>query len=850
MNDMQSLNLRKYRISTLLFCIGIILSLNGCGGAETQALPNKNIQASTGVAVVYTGPAPQTSDIQAFKLNVWDKLAQTNRCGNCHGVDGPGTPAFTRNDDINLAYALINGLIDTTTPSNSRIVTKVGGGHNCWLSQSSACAVILTAYIENWVNSSISSLNGNQIQLIEPTIKSPGTSKNFPQFAALSGPQMTALINLQNVLKTNCSQCHVADSTESQAPYFASSDLATAYQAMQLKVDLDNPALSRIVVRLGSEFHNCWGDCQANATELKTLIQALSAQIALTAVDPALLASKALRLHDGTVASGGARVENNVIALYEFKTGTGKTVFDSSGVTPELHLTMTGNNITWLSGWGINIKSGRVQGLSAPSKKIHDLIQATGEYSIESWVVPANVTQEGPASIISYSGGSATRNFTLGQTLYNYELLQRSSASTAAGMPSLSTANADEDLQASLQHVVATFDPVNGRKIYVNGVFTDDVDSVTNASLSGWDDTFVLSLGDEPSQNKQWQGQIRLLAIHNRALSAAQIKQNFDSGVGEKYFLLFSISDLINVPKSYIVFEVSQFDEFSYLFNQPKFINLDPNYQVSDFAIEGIRIGMNGQLVDVGQAFTSVKQTITANNYDAINGQLLSPLGTVIALEKGVNLDEFFLTFDRIGNLSNAYTEPPLPAAVPPTNVPRPSDIGLKLFDEVNATLASATGVNTAQTSVKNVFTQIKQQLPVTESINGFLASQQMAVSQLAIEYCSALVDGNGSIATASYFPAFSFTTAKTAFDTSVKRNALFDPLIEHIYPKDSSNIITPLTSQPTVLEVKTELNNLVDRLSQCAIGSSPTCNTVARTQNIVKASCAALFGSAVMLIQ
>ena len=35
------------------------------------------------------------------------------------------------------------------------------------------------------------------------------------------------------------------------------------------------------------------------------------------------------------------------------------------------------------------------------------------------------------------------------------------------------TADADEDLQATLQHVVATYDPVNGRRIYVNGVFAD-----------------------------------------------------------------------------------------------------------------------------------------------------------------------------------------------------------------------------------------------------------------------------------------------------------------------------------------------------------------------------------------
>ena len=46
-------------------------------------------------------------------------------------------------------------------------------------------------------------------------------------------------------------------------------------------------------------------------------------------------------------------------------------------------------------------------------------------------------------------------------------------------------------------------------------------------------------LGNEVSGNRQWQGVVRLVAIHNRALTQAQIQQNFDAGVGERYFLLF-----------------------------------------------------------------------------------------------------------------------------------------------------------------------------------------------------------------------------------------------------------------------------------------------------------------------
>ena len=46
------------------------------------------------------------------------------------------------------------------------------------------------------------------------------------------------------------------------------------------------------------------------------------------------------------------------------------------------------------------------------------------------------------------------------------------------------TRAADEDAQAALQHVVMTYSPVEGRRIYVNGVYTGDVDAQGGGSRS------------------------------------------------------------------------------------------------------------------------------------------------------------------------------------------------------------------------------------------------------------------------------------------------------------------------------------------------------------------------------
>ena len=62
-----------------------------------------------------------------------------------------GTDAeFARSDDVNLAYAQANTVVNLATPSTSLIVTKVSGGHNCWLADNSACGQILTTWIANW----------------------------------------------------------------------------------------------------------------------------------------------------------------------------------------------------------------------------------------------------------------------------------------------------------------------------------------------------------------------------------------------------------------------------------------------------------------------------------------------------------------------------------------------------------------------------------------------------------------------------------------------------------------------------------------------------------------------------
>jgi len=848
------------RLAAIALLAGAVLS--GCGGgAPTEENP---ITTGPTAGPTYNGPAPATADIQAFRINFWENVRGTNRCGNCHTVGGQA-PQFARSDDVNAAYQQAQGIVNRDQPSQSIIVAKVGGGHNCWLADAGSCAAIMTRWIQDWVGAA--GTGGRAIELVEPTPKDPGASKRLDPDAppALYKP-------VYDLLDLYCSNCHQSDSQTKQAPFFAAGGLPSdtdgspdavqyleAYRAAIPKINLDDPAQSRFVIRLGREFHNCWSDCAANAATMQAAIQALSDAIVVNPIDPSLSTSKALTLFDGTVASGGNRYENNLIALYEFKSGSGGTAFDTSGVDPAADLTLSGD-VTWVGGWGINIRTGKAQASTTASRKFHQLITATGEYSIEAWVVPGNVVQE-DTRIVTYSGSTTARNFTMGQTMYNYDFLGRSTKTDANGMPTLHTADADERLQASLQHVVMTFDPVNGRRIYVNGEFTGDLDSAGGGTLGDWDNSFAFALGNEVSNNRQWTGVLRLVAIHNRALNLQQIQQNFQAGVGEKFFMLFGISHLVNVPKAYILFEAQQYDSSGYLFTNPKFVSLDASAMPGSIPIKGMRIGVNGVEPQVGQAYRLLDTVIADANYSAATGQTLSTVGTIIGLEQGPATDEFFLCFDTLGTRTNVCSDFATGVAPTAVAVNKPAEIGFRTFDKINATMSAVTGVSPNTPAVKSTFTSIRQSLPAVDSIAAFLASHQTAIAQLAIQYCDALVE---SPAASSYFPGLNlsgtpdavFGPAPTPPIESVGspgKDLLIDPLI--------NNMVLSVASQPSASELKgyyqpdnSVVNNgpkrpglyaLVDTLNRCGAAACPA----SRTKLIAKATCGAVLGSGAVLI-
>jgi Concanavalin A-like lectin/glucanases superfamily len=829
---------------TGLAALAASIALSACGGAGAPTTTNPT-PSQTVTADAYTGPPAATADVTAFQINFWNNVRVQNRCGQCHNSTTPAQmPNFARSDDVNLAYAQANTVVNLATPSTSMIVTKVAGGHNCWLADPGACGQILTTWITNWANAS-GATSATQVQLQAPPDQTVGQSLNFPP----------SYVEYQQTVYTltskYCVRCHAttADPAVEQSPYFADPSLLVAYPAAIPKIDFTGCAgtggnnggtcgtNSRFYQRLFTDNHNCWDNCASDAAQMLAQIQAFAATITPANIDPALVVSKALTLTQGTIASGASRYDADTIAKYEFQSVVNNTTFDTSGIDPSADLTISGN-VTLAGGWGINVGAGgKAQATTQSSQKIYSMIQATGEFSIEAWVAPALVAVNN-SYMVSYSGGDTTRNFTLGQTNQDYDFMLRTSNTALTGLPQLQTPNAAMALQASLQHVVLTYDAVNGRQIYVNGVLVPVADPQKGGTIATWDSTFALVLGNEVSGDRSWQGLIKFVAIHSRSMTPAQVLQNFNAGVGERYYLLFDVSTVTGVSQAYIMMTVSQYDSYSYLFYQPTFISLDPTVTAStlpSIPVQGIRIGINGTVPQVGQAYVPLNTTVSGTGYTS-QGEVLSNIGTVIGLQAGPATDQFFLTFDKLGNQTDVVVEA-IPTAPAPAPGPVVADIGVKTFAQINATLSALTGVPMTDPNVVSTYQAVQQQLPPNPTLEGFSSSNQVGVAQLAVQYCNEMV--NNPALLAQMLPGVSLTAG--LFSTQSGIDSVTGPLAAKVLTSGSHQPAASTITGPTG-----ELDNLIVNL--CSTSGAP-CTTAARVQAVTAAACATAFGSADMLI-
>lgn len=653
------------------------------------------------------------------------------------------------------------------------------------------------------------------------------------------------------VLRANCAGCH--DAGGPGAPKIAHSDSANAWSSVvdNQKVNFSDPAASRLVRRLAADFHFCWTNCTSDATVMLTEIIAWQTAIEASGgttggVDVAGLVSNTLTTADGTEEVGSERDDSGIVARWDFKELTGTTAMDTSGVAPAMDLELEGDDIRLMTSYGIDVVDGRAIATAAASQKLYDRIasQSGGSqaYSMEMWFANINTTQDGPARIMTYSRNSGNRNFMLGQVGYQYSVRNRAflAESNNNGSPDMETYDVDQDAQATLQHVVVTYDQLSGRRIFVDGVFTEDLDPIAAGRLWNWDPSYRFALADEVSGNRQWMGQIRFAAVYDRALPPSVIRQNFEAGIGKRVTMAFDVSQWTGGNSS-IEFSLTQLDDYSYLFCQPTFIS-DTGAAIR---IQNMRISLNGIIPVSGQGFTNMNALVTGGR------QMLSRQCSIVGGIVDPNTDQFQLAFEQLGIFQDVVTvTPPPPPGAEDFGDPVPT-LGVRSFGRVNASMAAVTGADPEIAAIEATYEELTQQLPSTTDLRSFVSANQVGVAKLGIEYCDAVVSdaGPGGLRETFFTGAAGFgwnQPPATAFANPADVDLVTDPLLDKVI---GAGLRGNVMGAPARDQVEAVLDLLVlDLAGNCGGVGDPVCDG-AYTQDMVKGLCTAAVASGALHI-
>jgi hypothetical protein len=220
-----------------------------------------------------------------------------------------------------------------------------------------------------------------------------------------------------------------------------------------------------------------------------------------------------------------------VQVAYTFDEGSGTTVIDAGGLHG-LDLTISDPDaVTWGDGF-LSIRESAVIQSAGPATGLNAAIQATGEVTIAAWLQPANVTQDGPARIVSLSRDSSNRNLTLAQGLWDdqpadvFNVRLRTTETDSNGLPDVRTGSGTAT--TDLTHVVYTRDQAGAVRIYINGA--EAVSATVGGDLSGWSAAYPLVLANESSGDRPWLGDLYAMTVRNDALSADAVAALYEAG--------------------------------------------------------------------------------------------------------------------------------------------------------------------------------------------------------------------------------------------------------------------------------------------------------------------------------
>tara|TARA_Y100000780_G_scaffold36031_1_gene29093 strand:- start:1047 stop:3644 length:2598 start_codon:yes stop_codon:yes gene_type:complete len=224
------------------------------------------------------------------------------------------------------------------------------------------------------------------------------------------------------------------------------------------------------------------------------------------------------------------RSGDGLVALYDFRLAKGSIVKDRSGVGKPLDLKIENPKNVRRTKGTLEVRGKTLIRSDKPAAKVFNAVRRSGEITIEAWVRPANAKQDGPARMVTLSGGSSERNFTLGQEGDKVDVRLRTTKTSGNGIPSLNSPG--RSLAPRLTHIVYTRNRGGRARLFLNG--KQQAEKRVPGAMANWNGQYRLALANEFSSDRPWLGTFHLVAIYSRDLSVGEVAQHFKAGVNAR----------------------------------------------------------------------------------------------------------------------------------------------------------------------------------------------------------------------------------------------------------------------------------------------------------------------------
>lgn len=203
------------------------------------------------------------------------------------------------------------------------------------------------------------------------------------------------------------------------------------------------------------------------------------------------------------------------------RTAPGYVIADTSGYDTAANMLIYDTTaISWVGGGGLEFTGDTIATTLGGVSKLHDAIEANGEFAVEIIIERASpASTSAPSHIFSHSNDPAVHNFMLGQDGSKYEVRLRDSATGNDGELSPDFVSSTDLASSGETHIVLSYSG-GDVTVYIDG--SSDQTATAGGTLDNWADDLFLVLGGTYDDTDHWNGVIKRIAIYDESFTQSQ----------------------------------------------------------------------------------------------------------------------------------------------------------------------------------------------------------------------------------------------------------------------------------------------------------------------------------------